>query len=129
MKIKIIIFCIAIIGGFALGRYFAPSQIEEKTVTKTKYRDRVRTIIKERPDGTKVTIIDKKSEGQKTDKKQITKPIKKDWLVGISAGPSGLGFEDPIWMLRAERRVLLDFYAGLYARTDGEVGVSLSYNF
>ena len=123
----------SIIAGIAvlayLGGLYTPRQPEIKTVTKVQERERVRTVIEERPDGSKTTTIVADREKQ-TDVSHVErKPVDKKWLLGASAGVSSVLDLSPTYTLRVERRILWGAYAGLYGRTDGEFGVSLSYTF
>ena len=60
---------------------------------------------------------------------QSKRPVKSDWIMGLSAsynGPKGIS---PIVTLDVYRRVVLDVYVGLYGRSDGEIGVGFKVNF
>lgn len=105
-------------------------EIKEKTVTEVQERVIVRTRIEERPDGTKVTIIDSRKD---TDTKKVSeiqkKPAMKDWQIGLTASnPTNIG-ADTIYGLTLQKRLFLGLSGGLYVRTDKEIGAVLSYSF
>ena len=107
--------------------YLAPKKIETKTVTEVQERVRVLTKITERPDGSKVTIIDSRKD---TDSKEVsqTKPAIKDWQVGLTASyPKSNG--DTVYSLNVQRSLFMSLYGGIYARTDKEFGLALSFSF
>ena len=113
-----------VLGSF-LGNFHT---IEEKIV----YKDRTRTVVKEvitvRPDGTKVTtrVSDKQEKVDQVAKKSESIPVKKDWGVGVKYD---LGAPVPVWTIEVQRRVIGNFYAGAYGRTDGVVGVGVTLLF
>jgi hypothetical protein len=127
MKLKLTILLILVgcsfAGGLYLGKQDKP-KIETKEVVKYKERVRTRTVIKERPDGTKETIIveDKNTKGKRIATKKVSKP---DWSIGVSSTIK----KDPIYGAQVERRIIGDIWLGGYARTDKEFGVSLRFDF
>lgn len=104
-----------------------PEKIQTKTVTEVQERVRVDTKIVERPDGTKETVITevRDTESKKSEKRVETK-VQKDWMIGVGMDLFDL---DPIYSLTVQRRIFLDLYAGGYYRTDGTLGLSVSYSF
>lgn len=112
-------------GGYFTGKQHKP-KTEIKEVVKVQERVRTRTVIKERPDGTKETII---VEDRRTDSK-ATK------VVQTGANRYSIGYfnslksrEEPIHGLQITRRILGDFSIGVYGRTDKEYGVLIRYDF
>lgn len=114
------------ISGIALGvvltlYYLKPETIK---VTKTQETERVFTRIVERPDGSKVTEITKATNKKKEASTVSTR--KNDYIVGVS---SSLNNAVPVQSLYLQRRIILDLYAGVYIRTDSEIGFIISYSF
>lgn len=112
--------------------YFGPKKVEYKEKIKLVEVERVevRTITRneKRSDGTQITTITK--EEIKEDKKDLSKevekkvtPIKKDWFV------TGTYSIDDNYSLAVQRRILFDIYAGVYARSDKEIGLAVSFQF
>jgi len=97
------------------------SQKKQNVVSKVRERVRVDTIIVEQPDGTKITTI---KELRDTERLTITESYRPNWNVGVSST-----ITDGIYGLRVERRIIGELYVGGYARTDSELGVSVSYSF
>lgn len=103
-----------------------PNDIEKDESTKTK-QERVVTIIKERPDGSKETqIIEQRRSTAKVLK---LRPVDKKWLIGLSASSGAILGGGGTYTLRVERYVLPGLAVGLYGGTNREVGLSLSYSF
>lgn len=118
---------VAIVAGLITWKLLPPKiEIREKIVTEVQERVRVDTRIIERPDGTTETII---SERRDTDTSVVSeresKPAGTEWIVGLRAS----GSKEPIYSLSIERSLILGLSAGLYARTDKEVGLAISYSF
>ena len=110
---------------------FSPEKIkiEEKTVEVVKERVRVDTRIIERPDGTTETII---SERRDTDTRSETEKLTTGlpvWSVSLSASAYSASRDEPIYGVGVQKRLLGSLSGGIYARTDKEVGVMLSYSF
>lgn len=127
---KTILSYIAVLAvGVGIGTYFDAKHTIEETVV---YKDRVKTVVKEviteRPDGTKITERET-NKVEKTDKvtaKKESIPVKPNWGVGVKYD---LFRPIPIWTAEVQRRVIGDFYVGAYGRTDGVVGVGVSFFF
>lgn len=104
-------------------------KVEEKEVIK---RD-VRTVIKERtrPDGTteKETVIvdNSKESSTKTFEQKIMK--KNDWFVAAGVEARNLQFNNPIYRVEVNRRVLGDIFIGVSANTDRSLGVQVGFSF
>jgi hypothetical protein len=104
-------------------------KVEEKEVIK---KD-VRTVIKERtrPDGTteKETVIvdNSKESSTKTFEQKIMK--KNDWFVAGGVEARNLQFNDPIYRVEVNRRVLGDIFVGVSANTDRSLGVQVGFSF
>lgn len=122
-------YVVVLVAGVGIGTYFdAKHKVEEKTV----YKDRVKTVVKEvvteRPDGTKVTerhtTKDEKTKQVKNKSESI--PVKKDWGVGVQYD---LFRPDPVYTLQVHRRVFSDLYVSGYGRTDGTLGVGVTFFF
>lgn len=127
MKSKLTILLILVgcsfAGGLYLGKQDKP-KIETKEVVKYQERVRTRTIIKERPDGSKETTIieNRNTKGKRTATKKVSKP---DWSVGISSTIK----KSPIYGAHVSRRILGDIWLGGYVRSDKEFGVNLRFDF
>ena len=116
--------------GAAIGTYFdAKHTIEEKIVFKDRVKTEIKEVIKEGPDGTKVTerTIYKDEKKDKKVAKKESIPVKKDWGLGIKYDlvPAG----KPVWTVEVHRRIFSDLYGSAYGRTDGVAGVGLTYFF
>lgn len=116
---------ICVMVGVAIGAllvyFYKESNVIE--VDKIQERERVVTRIVERPDGSKTTEIIKDST--KTEQ-HLKKASKKDWTVGVS---SSINERVPIYGVQVSRRIIFDLNVGAYAKTDGELGVMVSYSF
>lgn len=111
---------------------FAPKKIEYKEKIKIVevVNTEIRTITRneKRSDGTVITTTTKEQikEVSKSNEKEVSKkvtPIKKDWFV------TGTYSIDNQYSLAIQRRIVFDLYLGVYARSDRELGISMSYNF
>ena len=122
-------YIIVAVVAYVAGHQLASQMNEEKIVTVVQDRETVRTIIKERPDGSKETIIVEDRTSDRSTVKSKKTVVEKKWLVGLSASSELITGGEAIYSLRVERYVLPGLSAGLYGRTDHEVGVSLSYSF
>lgn len=127
---KIASYIVVLVIGAGLGTYFdAKHTIEEKIV----YRDRVKTVVKERitesPDGTRViereTVKKEKKDGSVSKTESV--PVKKDWGVGIKYDLLPVG--PAVWTLEVHRRIIGDFYVSGYGRTDGVAGLGVTFFF
>jgi hypothetical protein len=121
-KTKLTYALVGMLAGFLLTAYYKESNVIE--VDKIQERERVVTRIVERPDGSKTTEIIKETD--KTETHLSKKSAKKDWLVGVT---SSLNENTPNYGVQVSRRVILDLYVGGYAKTDGELGVIVTYSF
>lgn len=121
-KSKLTEWSITVVGGAAIGLGLCSLLPEEKT-TEIQEREIVRTIYRERPDGTREVINER--ERKRTAKTEV-KRKKKDWIIG--AGTS-LTEREPVYHVSIDRRVFIDGYVGVYGRTDGEIGVSVKWTF
>lgn len=131
MKYKIIIVVILLAASFYAGYSQREVQIEtkevvvEKVITKV---DRVTEVV-ERPDGTKITkTVDKSTSynERQSDTTISKKPNTKNWLL---TGSVSLDKRDPIYTLGVGRRIAWGGYMGVYGRSDGEVGFTLTLSF
>ena len=113
----------------ALTLWLSPTKIEEKIVTDVRERVIVRTIIKERPDGTKVTIIDERRDTvYHQDYSKITTRAQ-NTSIWLSQSLSGEHAGRTIYTLGITKHLLGGLSGGLYGRSDKEIGVLLSYSF
>jgi len=133
MKLYATLFAAGIAAG-ALCTYYLFPKIERKIETKieTVQQLQIRTVTRtvERPDGTK--IIEQEtldtSKIKASEKKTDIKVQSSKYLLGVTAETS-LKHLEPIYGLQAQLRVLGPVWAGLTANADGDVGVSLSFEF
>lgn len=133
MKFYATLFAAGLAAG-ALCTYYLFPKIERKVETKieTVQQLQIRTITRtvEKPDGTKITeqeTLDT-SKIKASEKKVDTKMKSTKYLAGVTAETSLKDFE-PIYGLQAQMRVLGPVWAGLTANADGDVGLSLSFEF
>jgi hypothetical protein len=141
LKNKIVVYTIAGLFAFGLGMVVADwvrppveKQIEYIEVEKVRERVRVVTKVLERPDGTTETVIVEESETEREwdqRHKELTKPVKKDWIVGTMIDFNGTSQR---YGIHAARHQLLGFYLGGYVMVENNLtnptyGVSLSYSF
>lgn len=124
---KISSYIIVLAIGAGIGTYFdAKHTIEEKIVYKDRVKTEIKEVIKEAPDGTKITertiYKDEKKDTKIAKKEGI--PVKKDWAVGVKYDLLPVG--EPVWTAEVQRRILGDIYVGAYGRTDGVAGVSIT---
>jgi len=111
---------------FVVGMKMCPTP-KEKTVDKSHTKERVVTIIKERPDGSKETTI---IENRDTKQSHIeTKHSSPKWAIGASVGTSDWRIREPIYGVRVERYIFESVSVGLYGRTNGDFGISGTISF
>jgi hypothetical protein len=130
---KIASYVVVLAIGGVIGTYFdAKHVIEEKVVYKDRIKTQIREVIKEAPDGTKVTerFIEKDEKKDKKVAKKETKPVKKNWGVGVKADllPNPIGGQT-VYTLEVHRRIFSDLYVSGYGRTDGTAGVGVTLFF
>ena len=114
-------------GGYKYADYVIESSTKTVVKERVKFRERVVTVIKERPDGTKeTTITENRSRDEKKKAKQEVIQRRSDWH--LAASYSVLG-KNAIYTLSVQRRVLGNVFMGVYGRTDNEFGVSLGIEF
>lgn len=105
-------------------------EIKEKIVTQIQERVRSHTVIKERPDGTKVTeIITDTNRDTKVVAERQSKPSNRTWFISAIAASDTLDYKNPTWGIAVQRSLVLGLYGGLYANNKGSVGLALSYSF
>jgi len=130
-KISIVVISLVLLSS-VLTYFFAPKKVEYKEKIKVVevVKQEVRTITKfeKRPDGTTTKTITEETinENKKSSSKELSKkitPIKKDWFV------TGTYSIDNDYSISVQRRIILDLYAGIYARSDKEIGITVSYSF
>lgn len=123
---------ILILVSSALTYFFGPKKVEYKEKIKlvevVKTEVRLVTRKEKRPDGTTIetTIQEQIKEDIKTKDKEVAKkvtPIKRDWFVTASIST------DKDYTISVQRRIVFDIYAGIYARSDKEIGLAVSYSF
>lgn len=111
--------------------HFSPDKvrIEEKLVKDVQERVIVRTVIKERPDGTKETIIDERRDTDTHIERERVTTAMADTAISLSQSLSGEFRGDTVYTLGIQKKLLGSLSGGIYARTDKEYGVTLSYSF
>lgn len=115
--------------GAALVWYIRPPETKIEKVVEVQERERVRTIVEERPDGSKTTIIDEERQKDSSQREIAQGPKPKDWAVTLQMPLQDAIRGKPVYGLGVERRLILDLSVGAYGRTDGEWGLLLSYRF
>lgn len=126
---KIASYVVVLAVGAAIGTYFdAKHTIEEKIVTKDRVRTIIKEVVTERPDGTKVTerVIDKKEKKNQVAKKKESIPVKKNWGVSVK---TDLFTPVSVYTLEVHRRMFSDLYVSAYGKSDGVVGVGVTFFF
>ena len=134
-KTKIIVLIIVSALSYSIGNYIGKKALkrEIEIVEVEKVQERVRTVtrIVEQPDGTKETIIEEKRETdtvRDTKSKEVVSAYLPQWSVGL--GYSLIGKDGiPVYTLNIDRRIFADLFAGVYGRTDKELGISLRFEF
>jgi len=125
-KVKYGLLLVIILGAYGLGRMgYSEKQVVVKEVTKYKTIDRIIT----KPDGTKIVEIIKEIDKSTEKSTKIVRATQKNTIVSLSGGCSDVLRCQPIYGVSFSKRVLLGAYMGVYARTDKEIGVILSYSF
>lgn len=127
--------------GYGFGRYVQPAKVEIKKEEVIKEVETTKkdivivekethlpdgTVIKEKKTEDKSTEVVKKEE--KTKESTVTTNEKPQWKVQALAGLE-LGTVGPVYGAGVERRILGPFFAGVYGKTNKEVGASLSFEF
>lgn len=110
----------------------SPKQIEYKERIVTEVQERVRTItkIKVSPDGTTETIIDERSERDTLQvSERSSKPVTKEWLISATMTYNADSLPSPTYGMGISKHILIGVYGGLYANTNRDIGLSLSYSF
>lgn len=120
----------ALIGAIVVWYAFPRTKVEVRTETKvvTEYKTRIVEKWTKAPDGTETgeRITDEIGTQASETRTEIAK--QHNWFLGLSAGLQ-LHETTPIYGLHLERRILGPFFAGLYAKTNKEAGVSLGMEF
>ena len=118
-------------GGYKYADTTVQTEIRETEVEKILWKERVVTVIKERPDGSKETTVteDREKEAE-TDKAKVVKISKPKWSATINVGISPVAERaKPVYGLIIHRRIIGDFFFGAYVRSDSEIGASFRYDF
>lgn len=123
-----------LVAGLAIGYWFSPkiaSKVSTQAESKIEYRIVTQEKIVERPGGIRevVRTITDNSTKQDKSKSETIKLKQPDWIVGLSGGIQRPTDFRPEYTLSVQRRVFGPAFAGLYGRTDGEFGISLSVQF
>jgi len=126
MMSKYLVYAGILAGVWFLGYSMRPEpevKIVEKIVKQKEIVEKIRII--ESPDGTKTTIIDRRSkEKSKSELKKHIIPSKKDWIVGV-----GKHISKDVYSISVSRRVLGDIYVGGEYNTGQGVLVHLAVTF
>lgn len=139
-RTKIIIASLALLTVFAIGRFSSPTKI--KTEIKTVEVEKIVTVvehktitIREKPDGTKETVIvsdtntDSKSNSKGTDTtKEVTGSKDKLTISGL-IGMNYTAIGAPIYGLSVSKNLLGPIRVGLFGMTDKVAGISLGLDF
>lgn len=129
IKTYIVVVLVLLGVGYALGKYTTPERVVTQTITKivTVTQHDTQTVIVEKPDGTKTTIIIDKSKDttkqQQTDTKTVEN-IKPQWHVSAQLVPQQ-GLLGPVYGLQIERRIIGPVHVGVFGNTDKEFGLSV----
>jgi hypothetical protein len=126
---KIVSYLVVLVIGAAAGTYFdAKHTIEEKVIYKDRVRTQIKEVIKEAPDGTKVTerYIHKDEKKDKKVARKESIPVKPNWGVGIKYD---LFSPVPVYGVDVHRRIFGDVYLTVYGRTDQTFGLGVLYTF
>lgn len=83
-----------------------------------------------KPDGSSETTIDERLErDSKTVSERESKPATKDWIISTTMTYNGGLGSGPTYGIGVSKRLILDLYGGLYANTDKDIGLTVSYSF
>lgn len=121
----------AILGALVIWYFFPRYEVQVRTETKvvTEYKTKVVERWRKNPDGSEERERTEESSGNsEASKIADTKVAKHNWTAGISAGLSTT-VNSPIYGVRLERRIVGPIFAGAYATTNKEAGVSLGLEF
>lgn len=127
-----ILLCASFVAGYKLGDKPPEVKTVVKTVTEVQERERVVTRKFERPDGTTETVVVEnrtKDTNKSMDASRQVSPRSLGWSVSLSAGRRDVLRGKPTYTLGVDKRLLAGLSAGIYARTDKEIGLSLRYSF
>ncbi len=127
---------LSIVISYGVGRYTTPNKVITKTEVKiqkvVEHKVKTRTVIREMPNGVKITEIVSQSEkksniSQVTKTKKIVKNTPPQWSVAFGRGLSE-------YELHADRRILGGLFLGVSARSDMQFndvkpGIYLRYEF
>ena len=127
-----VVIALSALGGYQIGR--GDKIIVTKTVEVEKIvKDVViEEKIVEKPGGERIiyrTTKDKSKSESTASSDRIEKPMSKKWILGLSRGLSQLDNLKVPYTISLDRRILSRAFVGVYARNDGEVGVSVKLTF
>jgi hypothetical protein len=116
------------IAGYVAGNMGASDIIQKEQVVKEviKYKTIDRVITK--PDGTKIVEIIKEVDKSKDSSTKVKYDTRKR-LVSVYAGCDSILRCKPIYGIGYSKKLIAGLYGGVYARTDKEVGLVLTYSF
>jgi len=166
LKTSIIVIIIAVIIGYGFGYFTTPEKVVTKIETvevvkevikeikikdekkKESVKRKTKTIIKEYPDGQKITeiyevtedtifietqeIVDLRKQIEDLKKQNETKIIisqKSQWKFQGLVGTEIRRPTEPIYGLGVERRIIGPIFIGIYGKSNTEAGVSVSLEF
>lgn len=117
---------IALVIGLAVGHGLKPEpEIQIKEVVKYKKQIEEKITIKEAPDGTKVTVIDRKTKEDSLRKFDVQqKNPQRDWLLGATRG-----LEADSWGISVSRRIISEVYVGAQVNQKGEATAHVLIRF
>lgn len=121
---KISSYLVVLAIGAALGTWLdARHTIEEKVVYKDRVKTEIREVIKEGPDGTKVTerVIYKDEKKDTKVSKKESKPVKPNWGVGVQYELLG---QPGAIQVDLNRRLFGNFYVRAYGRMESHGGAA-----
>lgn len=137
MRLYVLLALLLLVVGIVIGRYTTPEKVVTKTVTEVKtvtvVQHDTQTVITEKPDGTKTTVItDKSVDTTQKDKTQETEKTvenyKPQWKVGVQLAPKNPQYEY-FYGVEVERRILGPVFVGAFGNTDRTLGLIVGLEF
>jgi len=135
-KVKIALIIASCVFSYVLGAKLGKKVVKETEIVeveKVVIQENVRTVIQERPDGSKTTIIEqvKTTQAQKENTLKSKETVnEKTWSVWAAMGSRLDDWKSgPSYRIGLDRRLIGDLWAGAYVSTDNEVGIKLTFDF
>ena len=124
MRLPLLTLLLGCIVGFWGSRQFAPKIVIKKDTEQSWEKEKIKTVIVEKPGGTRTITKTEYRDKVVEKKKEIPVPISiPRWEVGVKR------WNDEAWSTEVRYRFWGSLRVGLEGRSDGHIGVGLSMPF